>query len=441
VLVGILRPLILLPASVLTDLSPTQLELLLLHELAHVRRWDNLVNLIQRLAEGLLFFHPGVWLVSRWLRLEREHCCDAIVLRHANRPRAYVETLASFAVPGLAPRYAAAVAANHQLVSRVRRILNPEDRTMRPAPAQYRLSLGSSIAVLMLLAALSTVLAADRKTPPAAAAQPEDAAQPTAPAVPNSADIARQPKPEAAPPERLDPAAEPLRSYRRTRAGAAPGADVSNFLRGGLTRRTTPALRAAPQEADRPWGPEQALGEPNVPQASDDGRAWASLSPDGQNEWLELRYNTPVSASQVAIYESYNPGAVSAVTVTDVQGNNYLLFSGPDPSRGFDMAVLVVDLPRPITIVSVRIELASKDVPGWNEIDAVGLVDATSGRFAWADAARASSTFAEPAAPGLVQTTITDEESELVRLRREVEDLRRKLEDQATRQPAHAEPI
>jgi hypothetical protein len=105
------------------------------------------------------------------------------------------------------------------------------------------------------------------------------------------------------------------------------------------------------------------------------------------------------------------------------------------------MAVLVVDLPRPITIVSVRIELASKDVPGWNEIDAVGLVDATSGRFAWADAARASSTFAEPNAPGLVQTTITDEESELVRLRREVEDLRRKLEDQATRQPAHAEPI
>jgi hypothetical protein len=293
----------------------------------------------------------------------------------------------------------------------------------------------------LLLAALSTVLAADRKTPPAAAGEPAALPAPTAA---DSPDAAPQPKPEAAQPDRNDPTAAslpPLHSYGRTRTAPHTGTDVNNFLRTGQIRRTAAAPRATPQEADRPWGPEQAIGEPNVPRAADDGRAWASRSPDGQDEWLELRYNTPVNASQVAIYESFNPGAVSAVTVTDAQGNNYLVFTGPDPSRGFDMAVLVVDLPRPITIVSVRIEIASKDIPGWNEIDAVGLVDATTGRFAWADAARASSTFAEPAAPGLTQT-ITDEESELARLRREVHELRSKLEEeQATRQPPHPEPI
>jgi hypothetical protein len=97
VLVGILRPLILLPPAALTGWSPTELEMVLLHELAHVRRWDNLVNLLQRLVESLLFFHPAVWLVSSWMRREREACCDAVVVRHTNRRRAYAELLVSLA--------------------------------------------------------------------------------------------------------------------------------------------------------------------------------------------------------------------------------------------------------------------------------------------------------------------------------------------------------
>ena len=64
VLVGIVRPAILLPPAVLAGCSPQQIEMILLHELAHVRRWDNLVNLVQRLIEALLFFHPVVWWLS-----------------------------------------------------------------------------------------------------------------------------------------------------------------------------------------------------------------------------------------------------------------------------------------------------------------------------------------------------------------------------------------
>src|SRR5262249_39878614 len=98
ILVGIVRPLILLPAATLAGLSTSQLEMILLHELAHVRRWDNLVNLLQRIVEALLFFHPAVWWLSNRLRLEREHCCDAIVLAHVSRPREYAEILVQMAL-------------------------------------------------------------------------------------------------------------------------------------------------------------------------------------------------------------------------------------------------------------------------------------------------------------------------------------------------------
>jgi beta-lactamase regulating signal transducer with metallopeptidase domain len=63
VLIGIVRPIILLPPAALTGWSPDEIEMVLLHELAHVRRWDNLVNLLQRIVESLLFFHPAVWLI------------------------------------------------------------------------------------------------------------------------------------------------------------------------------------------------------------------------------------------------------------------------------------------------------------------------------------------------------------------------------------------
>jgi beta-lactamase regulating signal transducer with metallopeptidase domain len=77
---GWLRPVILLPASAWAGLPPGQLEALLAHELAHIRRHDYLVNLIQSLVETVLFYHPAVWWVSEKIRLERELCCDDLAV-------------------------------------------------------------------------------------------------------------------------------------------------------------------------------------------------------------------------------------------------------------------------------------------------------------------------------------------------------------------------
>jgi beta-lactamase regulating signal transducer with metallopeptidase domain len=67
---------ILLPASAISGLSTSQIELILAHELAHVRRHDWLVNFAQIVIEALLFYHPAMWWVSNQIRKERENCCD-----------------------------------------------------------------------------------------------------------------------------------------------------------------------------------------------------------------------------------------------------------------------------------------------------------------------------------------------------------------------------
>ena len=68
--------------------------MVLLHELAHLRRWNNLVNLLRRFVESLLFFHPVVWWLSGWVRLERALCCNRLVVERLGQPEAYAEMLA-----------------------------------------------------------------------------------------------------------------------------------------------------------------------------------------------------------------------------------------------------------------------------------------------------------------------------------------------------------
>lgn len=128
VVIGVWRPTILLPLSVWSGFEPTQIEMILWHELAHVRRYDNLMNFVERVVQSVLFFQPAVWLTCRWVRLERENCCDTIALQHAASPRAYAQTLASLAAPSLRMRMALASSANHQLVARIRCILHAEER-------------------------------------------------------------------------------------------------------------------------------------------------------------------------------------------------------------------------------------------------------------------------------------------------------------------------
>jgi len=95
--IGWLKPVVLIPVSMLTGLTPNQLDMLILHELAHIRRHDYLVNFIQTLVEILLFFHPSVLWVSNQMRNEREYCSDDIAVKSCGDPIAYAHTLADTA--------------------------------------------------------------------------------------------------------------------------------------------------------------------------------------------------------------------------------------------------------------------------------------------------------------------------------------------------------
>lgn len=136
VLIGWWRPVILLPTSVLTGLAPWQLELLLRHELAHVRRYDSLMNLLQCMADVLLFHHPAAWWVSRQIRTEREHCCDDDVVSVVGVSR-YVRALVAMeelrTVSGRGASPLALGADGASLLARVQRLVGMSD----PAPRRW----------------------------------------------------------------------------------------------------------------------------------------------------------------------------------------------------------------------------------------------------------------------------------------------------------------
>ena len=169
--VGVLRPVILLPLAALSGLSPSQLESILAHELAHVRRHDYLVNLLQAAAETLLFYHPAVWWVSRRVREERELCCDDEAAEACGDPVLYTRALADLEALRAPPAALALSARGGSLARRVRRLLGAEE-PVRPAPVA-----GILVACCVVVAlAAARLTAADDAAPPASRAKALDAA-------------------------------------------------------------------------------------------------------------------------------------------------------------------------------------------------------------------------------------------------------------------------
>ena len=121
--VGWLRPAILLPVAALASLTPAQVEAILAHELAHIRRHDYAVNVLQTLAETLLFYHPAVWWLSNRIRAEREHCCDEIAVAVCGDPVGYAQALAELESRRMVATTMAMAATGGSLIQRVRRIL------------------------------------------------------------------------------------------------------------------------------------------------------------------------------------------------------------------------------------------------------------------------------------------------------------------------------
>lgn len=94
---GLLKPIILIPASQLTTLAPAQLKAIIAHELAHIQRYDHVVNFLQLIIEAFLFFNPFLWWVSSQVRVEREACCDAIAVDATGQTLNYIRTLVNIA--------------------------------------------------------------------------------------------------------------------------------------------------------------------------------------------------------------------------------------------------------------------------------------------------------------------------------------------------------
>jgi len=145
--IGWWRPVILIPVSVLNGggLTPLQLDALLAHELAHVRRHDYFVNLLQLVIEVLLFYHPAVWWVSARVRQEREHCCDDLAVAACGDARLYATALLTMEQLRLAAPLAVA-ASGGSLIGRVRRL------ALRPAGATFPRWLAGVVGVGLALA-------------------------------------------------------------------------------------------------------------------------------------------------------------------------------------------------------------------------------------------------------------------------------------------------
>jgi bla regulator protein blaR1 len=129
ILLGYLKPVILLPLGMLSGLTTEQVESILLHELAHIRRHDYLINFLQSTAEVVFFFNPFVWIISSELRLERELCCDDIVVKLKN-PLVYAQALHQLEEARLHPASVvlAAAGSTNKLLQRIQRIMEPTEK-------------------------------------------------------------------------------------------------------------------------------------------------------------------------------------------------------------------------------------------------------------------------------------------------------------------------
>ncbi|MGD0772601.1 MAG: GWxTD domain-containing protein [Candidatus Solibacter sp.] len=174
VVIGYLRPVILMPVGLLAGLPPSQVESILLHELAHIRRHDYLVNLLQIVVESLVFYHPAVWWISGVIRAERENCCDDVVVATQGDRFVYAAALAALEENRGVARDAVLAATGGSLVKRVRRLL------VQPEGPRATLTPVLSAAVLTMTLAAAMAAWQTSATPPRPPAPPA----PPAPSVP-----------------------------------------------------------------------------------------------------------------------------------------------------------------------------------------------------------------------------------------------------------------
>ncbi len=153
--IGHLRPVIFIPLGLLNHLPAGEMEAVLLHELAHIRRHDYFVNVVQHMAESLFFFNPGLLWLSALLREERENCCDDIAIARTNDRVEFVRALVSFKEHALRSGVALGFpAGKRQLLHRVLRITRQENKTLSGGERFF--FLGSCLVAVVLLVSINT---------------------------------------------------------------------------------------------------------------------------------------------------------------------------------------------------------------------------------------------------------------------------------------------
>lgn len=163
--VGGLRPIVLLPISALTGLSDAQIEAIVAHELAHIRRLDYFVNIFQVLAETVLFYHPAVWWVNKRIRIERENCCDDAAIELCRNRLAYVRALTHLESVRLTPQFAMA-ANGSPLKARVRRLLGMAEERGGMRTSSSVLGVLGIVSIMLIGTSLATGAKAQADKPP-----------------------------------------------------------------------------------------------------------------------------------------------------------------------------------------------------------------------------------------------------------------------------------
>jgi beta-lactamase regulating signal transducer with metallopeptidase domain len=203
--VGWLKPVVLMPATVFTGLTVEQIEALIAHELAHVQRHDYVINLIQTAAETLLFYHPAVWWVGRCIRNERENCCDDLAVEICGSPATYVRALTELEeLRGKTPAFAMA-ADGGSLVSRVQRLLDLKSH-VHSAPSGLLAAVGIAVVCISVIGVKASSFTRHPQSNPAPVheAAPATAIEPTVELAPPSSEPPAAPliagAPQATPP-------------------------------------------------------------------------------------------------------------------------------------------------------------------------------------------------------------------------------------------------
>jgi len=128
--IGFIKPVVLVPASLLTGMAPAHLDALLAHELAHIRRYDFLINLLQNLIEMFLFFHPAVWWISKNVRTERENIADDLAAQVIGEPRRLALALQELEQIQFVQSQLALAAHGGNLMLRIKRLVRPEAQSI-----------------------------------------------------------------------------------------------------------------------------------------------------------------------------------------------------------------------------------------------------------------------------------------------------------------------